>query len=106
MIDPTGMGYQDAKDRILRITDPQNFSQSIERCMRLIIAITGVHPIEETVTSAVICTISIKEPPAEQLWRQGFGVASKRGCLHQRSRAFLIKSDWYRTLPLCNLARL
>lgn len=109
LIDPTGMGYQDAKDRILRITDPQNFSQSIERCMRAfaIIAITGVHPIEETVN---VCRDMYhqyrKELPVEQLWRQGFGKVAKRGVYINEAVLFLIKSDWYRTLPLCNLARL
>lgn len=109
LIDPTGIGYQDAKDRILRITDPQNFSQSIERCMRAfaIIAITGVKPIKETVD---VCHEMYhqhgKELPVEQLWRQGFGKVAKRGVYIQEAMRFLIDSGWSYTLPLCDLVSL
>lgn len=47
-----------------------------------------------------------KELPVEQLWRQGFGKVAKRGVYIQEAVRFLIESGWYRTLPLCNLARL
>ena len=109
LIDPTGIGYQDAKNRILRITDVANFSQSIERCMRAfaIIAITGAKPIEETVEVCRDMYVYHRETlPVEQLWRQGFAKVAKRGVYIQEAMRFLIDSYWHHKLPSCDLARL